>query len=181
MPQRRDNVAENPNWFPWADREVRLNTSYPILLTQHPQTCVLDVLCHLPHSLFSDAQMDIIRWGMEMFGINNLPSSAVMKKIDEVLQLSCGIDTIRYRGPFGHTYYVNHLSSIISQVDCLSSTSREKLTVISQQRRVTVVILFTNMIAPVYLCIPFCCQCQLVQTFASDSLPDPCQIIGVSR
>lgn len=128
MRQRRDNVAENPDWFPWADREVRSNTSYPILLTQLPQTCILDVLRHLPRSLFSDAQMDIIRWGMEMFGVNNLPSSAVMKEIDEMLQLSCGIDTIRYKGPFGHTYYVNHLGSIIAQVYCLSSTSKTKLT-----------------------------------------------------
>jgi len=72
--------------------------------------------------------MDIIRWGMEMFGVNNLPSSAVMKEIDEMLQLSCGIDTIRYKGPFGHTYYINHLGSIIAQVYCLSSTSKTKLT-----------------------------------------------------
>jgi hypothetical protein len=63
--------------------------------------------------------MDIIRWGMEMFGVNNLPSSAVMKEIDEVLQMGCGIDTIRYKGPFGHLYYVNHLGSIIAQVESL--------------------------------------------------------------
>jgi len=53
---------------------------------------------------------------MEMFGVKNLPSEAVMKDIDEVLQMSCGIDTIRYKGPFGHPYYINHLGSIIAQV-----------------------------------------------------------------
>jgi hypothetical protein len=71
--------------------------------------CILDVLRHLPHTLFSDAQM-------EMFGVKNLPSEAVVKYIDEVLQMSCGIDTIWYKGPFGHPYYTNHLSSIIVQV-----------------------------------------------------------------
>ena|SRR5882762_6885923 len=74
---------------------------------------------HLPWSLFSDAQMDTIRWEMEMFGVNNLPLSAVMKEIDQVLQMSCGIDTIQYKGAFGHPYYVNHLGSIIAQVESL--------------------------------------------------------------
>ena len=88
--------------------------------------------CTLPPSPFAFFRCSngYYMMGMEMFGINNLPSSAVMKKIDEVLQLSCGIDTIWYRGLFKHTYYVNHLGSIISQFDYLSSTSREKLTVI---------------------------------------------------
>jgi hypothetical protein len=80
------------------------------------QTCILDVLWHLLHSLFSDAQMEIILWGMEMFGVKNLPFEAVMKDIDEVLQMSCSIDTIWYKGPFGHPYYINHLGSIIVQV-----------------------------------------------------------------
>lgn len=77
---------------------------------------MLDILRHLPRSLFSDAQMEIILWGMQMFGVHNLPSQAVMKEFDEALQKSCGIDSIRYKGPLGHTYYVNHLGSIIAQV-----------------------------------------------------------------
>lgn len=94
--------------------------SYPVNMwlpadTPH-QACVLDVMRHLPRSLFSDSQMEIIEWGLEMFGIHNLPSVAVMKEINDDLQMRCGFDTIQNKGPLGHTYYVNDLSAIIAQV-----------------------------------------------------------------
>lgn len=60
--------------------------------------------------------MEIINWGLAMFGVDNLPSLDVMKDIDDALQDMCGIDTIRHKGPLGHVYYLNDLAAIIAQV-----------------------------------------------------------------
>ncbi|KAF9233611.1 hypothetical protein BU15DRAFT_66415, partial [Melanogaster broomeanus] len=97
-PQRSVPV-EDPNWFPWPDKE----------------TCILDILRHLPRSLFSDAQMQVILWGVSVLGVDNIPSTGVLKDLDESLQHKYGIESVRYEGPLGHVYYVNHLSSIIAQ------------------------------------------------------------------
>ncbi|RDB18364.1 hypothetical protein Hypma_000365 [Hypsizygus marmoreus] len=97
---RANREAEaDSNWYPWTDKI----------------TCVLDILRHLPRSIFSDDQMRIILWGMEVLGVNGLPSVDVMKDIDVLLQSYCGVDTIRYQGAFGHIYYVNDLGKIIAQ------------------------------------------------------------------
>lgn len=64
--------------------------------------------------------MEIILWGMEVLAVDGLPSEGVMKEISECLQKKCGIDTVHYKGPFGHPYYVNHLAAIIAQVCALS-------------------------------------------------------------
>ncbi|KAI0311059.1 hypothetical protein OF83DRAFT_1177947 [Amylostereum chailletii] len=95
----KDLWDENPAWFPYPDKE----------------SCILDVLRHLPRSVFSDAQTEIILWGMSMFGISNLPSVGVMKALDADLQDLYGIRSIRYDGALGHPYYVNNLADIIAQ------------------------------------------------------------------
>ncbi|KAH7873932.1 uncharacterized protein C8R40DRAFT_1048559, partial [Lentinula edodes] len=90
---------DNPAWFPWSDKE----------------TCILDVLRHLPRSLFSDAQMDIILWGIASFGVDNAPSTDTAKSVGEYLQTLCGIKTERQKGPLGHVYYINQLAGLIRQ------------------------------------------------------------------
>jgi len=75
--------------------------------------------------------MRVILWGMEVFGINGLPSVEVMKDIDQLLQSYCGVDTIRYEGAFGHVYYVNHLGKLIAQVLIPSSRDVVMPTLIS--------------------------------------------------
>ncbi|KIJ58396.1 hypothetical protein HYDPIDRAFT_190814 [Hydnomerulius pinastri MD-312] len=96
---QRSVPAEDPDWFPWLDKE----------------TCILDILRHLPRSLFSDAQMQVILWGLSVLGVDNLPSTGVLKNLDETLQHKYGIESVRCQGPLGHVYYVNHLPSIIAQ------------------------------------------------------------------
>ncbi|CDO68416.1 hypothetical protein BN946_scf184815.g63 [Trametes cinnabarina] len=99
MPRAARSCSTNPQWYPWPDK----------------QTCVLDIVRHLPRSLFSDSQMEIILWCLGVLGIDNCPSLFVLKTIDRMLQSHCGIESIRYRGPLGHVYYVNDLSAIIAQ------------------------------------------------------------------
>ncbi|KAJ4488656.1 hypothetical protein C8R41DRAFT_896160 [Lentinula lateritia] len=79
------------------------------------ETCVLDILRHLPRSLFSDAQMDIILWGIASFGVSNAPSTDTTKSVGEYLQTLCGIKTERQKGPLGHVYYINQLAGLIRQ------------------------------------------------------------------
>lgn len=71
---------------------------------------------HLPRSLISDSQMEIILWSVAMLGIANRPSVAMLKTVDEILQARCGIESIRYQGPLGHVYYANDLGSLMAQV-----------------------------------------------------------------
>ncbi|KAI0825276.1 hypothetical protein BC628DRAFT_262703 [Trametes gibbosa] len=101
IPRERMNLRkiEETEWFPWPDKP----------------TCVLDVLRHLPRSLFSDSQMEVILWSMDMLGIDHRPSLAVLKSVDQMLQAYCGIDSIRYEGPLGHVYYTNDLAAILAQ------------------------------------------------------------------
>ncbi|KAJ3877317.1 hypothetical protein F5051DRAFT_440725 [Lentinula edodes] len=96
---RRQPQSNNPAWFPWSDKE----------------TCILDILRHLPRSLFSDAQMDIILWGISSFGVSNAPSTDAAKRVSEYLQTLCGVKTERQKGPLGHVYYINQLAGLIRQ------------------------------------------------------------------
>ncbi|OSX63035.1 hypothetical protein POSPLADRAFT_1033630 [Postia placenta MAD-698-R-SB12] len=89
---------EEPNWFPWPDK-----------------TCILDILRHLPCSLFSDTQMQMILWCLDILGVDNRPLLAVLKAVNEFLQHLCGITSIWYKGPLSDVYYVNDLHSIIVQ------------------------------------------------------------------
>ncbi|KAF5384421.1 hypothetical protein D9615_003216 [Tricholomella constricta] len=93
------NESVDSNWFPWDDK----------------QTCLLDILKHLPRSTFSDSQMETILAVMEGLGVHHLPSIDDLKKVDEKQQAFCGIPTIQCQGKLGHTYFVNHLGSIVAQ------------------------------------------------------------------
>ncbi|KAI6014952.1 hypothetical protein EDC04DRAFT_2903843 [Pisolithus marmoratus] len=98
-PQRIDTMSRNHAWFPWPDK----------------QTCILDILQHLPCSLFSDAQLHVFLWGLSVLGVDSVPSTRVLKDLDNSLQSQYRIPSIRYQGSLGHVYYINHLPSLIAQ------------------------------------------------------------------
>ncbi len=71
---------------------------------------------HLPRSVFSHRQLDIFIWFLKANGVRDVPSVKTMKTLNDLLQKSCGIEIIRYKGPLGHTSYVNNLRQIVAQV-----------------------------------------------------------------
>ncbi|KAJ7269484.1 hypothetical protein C8J57DRAFT_1435517 [Mycena rebaudengoi] len=97
-------------WFPWPDKE----------------TCVLDILRHVPRCSFSKKQNAAIHWAMLALGMHDLPSDRTMDDIDKALQKMCGVQSIRYSGKLGHVYYVNDLAAIIAQ-EMANPTVRENL------------------------------------------------------
>ncbi|KAK0471280.1 hypothetical protein IW261DRAFT_1671032 [Armillaria novae-zelandiae] len=70
---------------------------------------------HLPRSAFSQHQLDLFLWLLEVNKVNDLPSVTSMKKLNEALQKLCGIESMRYEGALGHKYYLNSLSQMIAQ------------------------------------------------------------------
>ncbi|KAH7882336.1 hypothetical protein F5I97DRAFT_1832502 [Phlebopus sp. FC_14] len=59
--------------------------------------------------------MNVILWGLVVLGINNVPSSKVLKDVDALLQCYCGVETMCYEGWLRHIYYANSLASLIAQ------------------------------------------------------------------
>jgi len=73
---------------------------------------------HLPRSVFSERQIDLLLWLLRVNNIDNVPSVKSVKRIEDTIQQLCGIRSIPYDGALGHRYYVNSLSDIIRQVRC---------------------------------------------------------------
>ncbi|KAL0568669.1 hypothetical protein V5O48_013310 [Marasmius crinis-equi] len=97
--KRRQDIDPYHSWFPWDSR----------------LTCTLDILMHLPRSMFSSRQLDLFLWLLRINGIQNVPSTKTMKELNANLQKLFGIQTFKYKGPFGHVYYVNSFADIIAQ------------------------------------------------------------------
>ncbi|KAI0819396.1 hypothetical protein BC628DRAFT_1506524 [Trametes gibbosa] len=97
--RRRFLTDEDLPSFPWPDRE----------------TCVLDILRHVPRCAFSDKQNAVIHWALLALGVKDVPSEYVVDQVAKALQNHCGISSIRYDGALGHVYYVNDLAGIIAQ------------------------------------------------------------------
>ncbi|KAF9076936.1 hypothetical protein BDP27DRAFT_1209356 [Rhodocollybia butyracea] len=93
-----DHVSSR-EWFPWPNRTA----------------CTLDILMHLPRSVFSVRQLELFVWLLKINGVEDVTSVKTMKDLDSRLQKLYGIQTYKYKGAFGHTYYVNSLADIISQ------------------------------------------------------------------
>ncbi|KAI0750146.1 hypothetical protein C8Q80DRAFT_1100350, partial [Daedaleopsis nitida] len=96
---RRLVSDEDHPWFPWPDRE----------------TCVLDILRHLPRCAFSAKQNAAIHWALLCLGVRNLPSDYEVGRVSKVLQRLVGVQSIRYQGAMGHVFYVNDLAKIVAQ------------------------------------------------------------------
>lgn len=71
---------------------------------------------HLPRSVFSHRQLDILLWLLNVNGISDLPSIRGMQNLNKILQNMHGVSTLKYEGALGHTYYVNSLADIVAQV-----------------------------------------------------------------
>ncbi|KAI0639900.1 hypothetical protein C8Q77DRAFT_1045284 [Trametes polyzona] len=98
LPQ--DDTRVRRHWFPWYDKI----------------TCTLDVLTHLPRSVFSQRQLDLFLWLLRINDVEDVPSVRHMLRLNAALQRACGIDSVAYKGVLGHTYYVNALNQIIAQM-----------------------------------------------------------------
>ncbi|OSD07688.1 hypothetical protein PYCCODRAFT_1358054, partial [Trametes coccinea BRFM310] len=83
-------------------------------------TCVLDILRHLPRCAFSKKQNTVIHWALLALGLTDIPSEHTVGRIATALQKIYGISSIRYKGAFGHVYYVNDLAAIIAQA-CMAN------------------------------------------------------------
>ncbi|KAJ3715764.1 hypothetical protein C8R42DRAFT_704476 [Lentinula raphanica] len=99
---RMTTGEQSPEWFPWPDRTA----------------CTLDILMHLPRSAFSVRQLELFLWLLKVNGVADATSVKTMKDLDTRLQQLYGIQTFKYKGAFGHIYYVNSLADIISQEMC---------------------------------------------------------------
>ncbi|EAU93325.1 hypothetical protein CC1G_08638 [Coprinopsis cinerea okayama7 len=95
----RSDPATARSWFPWQDK----------------LTCSLDLLMHLPRSVFSQRQLELFLWLLRVNGVDDVPSVKAMKRINESLQDLCGIDSKPYQGAMGNRFYVNNLSKILAQ------------------------------------------------------------------
>ncbi|KAH9945634.1 hypothetical protein B0H21DRAFT_693918 [Amylocystis lapponica] len=95
----QDDAQLSRIWFPWHDKI----------------TCTLDILMHLPRSVFSQRQLDLFLWLLKVNGVDDVPSVKTMQGLNAKLQKMCGIDSIGYKGALGHNYYVNDLAQILAQ------------------------------------------------------------------
>lgn len=71
---------------------------------------------HLPRSVFSERQIDILLWLLRVNNVDDVPSVKSVKRIEDTIQRLCGIRSIPYDGALGHRYYVNSLADLIQQV-----------------------------------------------------------------
>ncbi|KAG8948452.1 hypothetical protein FRC03_000718, partial [Tulasnella sp. 419] len=55
-------------------------------------SCSLDLLAHLPRSVFSEKQLDLLFWLLQINGVNHVPSVFVMKEDQKALQEMVGIE-----------------------------------------------------------------------------------------
>ncbi|KAH9482828.1 hypothetical protein JR316_0004928 [Psilocybe cubensis] len=90
---------ELEEWYPWQDKI----------------TCSLDILMHLPRSVFSRKQLDLFLWILRVNEVRNVPSIKTMKTLNSALQKMCGIDTIPYTSTRGTNYSMNNISQILAQ------------------------------------------------------------------
>ncbi|KAJ7175680.1 hypothetical protein C8R46DRAFT_1249207 [Mycena filopes] len=99
LARTRDNTERSRQWYPWSDRI----------------TCTLDVLMHLPRSVFSHRQLELFIWLLKVNNVDDVPSVKSMQELNAMLQKLCGIESIAYNGALGHKYYVNSMAQIIAQ------------------------------------------------------------------
>ncbi|KAJ6562524.1 hypothetical protein B0H19DRAFT_1375582 [Mycena capillaripes] len=85
----RDHTQFSRQWYPWTDRI----------------TCTLDILMHLPRSVFSQRQLELFLWLLKVNNVDDVPSVKSMQELNAMLQKLCGIETIAYNGALGHKYH----------------------------------------------------------------------------
>jgi hypothetical protein len=66
--------------------------------------------------VFSESELELMFWLLEVNGVENMPKIDKMKRFQEHMQRVAGFNSIKYEGALGNTYYVNDLGQIIAQV-----------------------------------------------------------------
>lgn len=114
-------LIQTPNGFHGGIRLYvnHLSCAKFVLTHMQTQTCTLDILMHLPRSVLSHRQLDLFLWLLKVNDVDEVPSVKSMQTLNDMLQTMCGVDSIKYKGALGHTYYVNCLSQIIAQVQII--------------------------------------------------------------
>ncbi|KAI5825258.1 hypothetical protein K523DRAFT_251457 [Schizophyllum commune Tattone D] len=99
--RRHRRVFDDTNnpWYPWPDKE----------------TCIVDVLRHVPRCAFSTKQNQVIHWAMSVLGIHDVPTERTMKDVDKKLQSICGVQSLRFVSAFSNIYYTNDIAALIAQ------------------------------------------------------------------
>jgi hypothetical protein len=91
-----------------------IHEAEPDLIHYH-KACTIDILMHLPRSAFSQLQLNILLWHLEVNDVPHLPSPQSLRNLEVVMQRLHGVRTLAYDGALGHKYYINLLSDIIAQ------------------------------------------------------------------
>ncbi|KAG6915323.1 hypothetical protein DXG01_012129 [Tephrocybe rancida] len=65
-----NSTANDRHWAPWPDKI----------------SCTLDILMHLPRSVFSQRQLDLFLWLLQLNNVDNVPKIKAMQAINESLQ-----------------------------------------------------------------------------------------------
>ncbi|KAF8891836.1 hypothetical protein BD779DRAFT_1437618 [Infundibulicybe gibba] len=92
-------AARDPHWYPWPNKLA----------------CTIDILLHLPRSVFSKRQLDIFLWLLMVNDVDDIPSKYAIQNQEKKLQGICGVRTLEYEGALGHRYCVNSLGDLLAQ------------------------------------------------------------------
>ncbi|KAK0448235.1 hypothetical protein EV421DRAFT_1900873 [Armillaria borealis] len=96
---RTTGPAISRYWYPWPDRI----------------TCTLNILMHLPRSVFSHRQLDLFLWLLKENGVDDVPTVKTMQSLNDALQKLCSITSLAFDGALGHKYFMNDLAQLIAQ------------------------------------------------------------------
>ncbi|KIY60599.1 hypothetical protein CYLTODRAFT_461817, partial [Cylindrobasidium torrendii FP15055 ss-10] len=72
------NTDFESTWYPWDDRVL----------------CTIDILMHLPRSVFSKRQLEIFLWILSVNQVDFVPTVSTTNRLVQRLQQVCGIESI---------------------------------------------------------------------------------------
>jgi hypothetical protein len=73
-------------------------------------------MTHLQRTTFSEIEQDLILWLLNINGADAVPTVNQVKAACDSVQATCGVNSIRYTGSLGHTYYALDIGCIIADV-----------------------------------------------------------------
>ncbi|KAI6129358.1 hypothetical protein EDD16DRAFT_1515888 [Pisolithus croceorrhizus] len=111
-------------------------------------------------------QLHVFLWGLSVLTVDSIPSTRMLKDLDNSLQSQYGVPSIHYQGSLSHVYYINHLPSFITQQTQPIASGGASGYVVHRYDTVKVTV------NQLLLSFP-----HLLQTYQVDHEPDPCNII----
>jgi hypothetical protein len=72
--RNRDHTQYSRQWHPWTDRIVGAFIHFVWGRAKEFQTCTLDILMHLPRSVFSHRQLELFLWLLKVNNVDDVPS-----------------------------------------------------------------------------------------------------------